>query len=137
MAAPFLTIKCPNMPEVLAKLKRFGATGPDAVSRGLYSWGEGTRTVAVKRTPKDTGTLRNTIYVKRMEGAIAIGAGGPAAPYAKYVHESLRSKHGSPIKYKTPGTGPKYIENPIRERRDELAKDVLRELKKETERTFS
>jgi len=120
------------MPKVLAGMKALGAGAPDAVSRGLYAWGEQTRTAAIRKTPKDTGTLRNSIFVQRGNRAISIVAGGPSAPYAVTVHENLSHK----IKWRTPGTGPKYIENPIRERRPQLEKDIDREIQQELRKHF-
>jgi hypothetical protein len=37
----------------------------------------------------------------------------------------------NPIHWTTPGTGPKYLENPINERMPKLGQEVARELDKE------
>lgn len=81
--------------------------------------------MALRRTPKRWGTLRDTLTVK-VTGTdsckVEIYAGGPAAPYAVVQHEKQFDN------YTTAGTGPKYLENPINERKPQLATDLKREL---------
>ena len=79
------------------------------------------RTEVVKRTPKDVGTLRNTIHVDGPESqgkriTVAIVAGGPAAPYAIVQHENLSFKH-------TEGQA-KYLESVILESRSTIGADI-------------
>lgn len=126
-----MTINCPRMRELSARLKEFRGSSVQAIARGMRAWGETTRTAAIKVTPKDWGTLRNTIFVDQNttgeQTRLTIGAGGPAAPYAVVVHEKL-----SGVNWRTPGTGPKYLENPIRERMPKLDDRVAREVERET-----
>lgn len=131
MPNQLITIKCPQLQDTVRGLKQLGTNAPKAIGRAMRGWGEITRTVAVRITPKDLGALRNSIFVKQDEDGstqrITIGAGGGSAPYAVHVHENLKST----VKWKTPGTGPKYIERPVRERMPKLDGDISRELDKE------
>lgn len=46
------------------------------------------------RTPVRTGTLRNSGHVRSAdEHGFTVAFGGPAAPYAYYVHENLKARH--------------------------------------------
>lgn len=46
------------------------------------------------RTPVRTGTLRNSGHVRSADAhGFVVAFGGPAAPYAFYVHENLRARH--------------------------------------------
>jgi hypothetical protein len=79
------------------------------------------RTEVVKRTPKDTGALRNTIFVDgpTQDGNIvraSIVAGGPAAQYAIVQHEDLSLRH-------TEGQA-KYIESVLLESRATIGSEV-------------
>jgi hypothetical protein len=76
-----------------------------------------------RRTPVDQGTLRGTVHVEGpfYEGRMIrmmIVAGGPAAPYAIYVHEDLEAFHKV-------GQA-KYLESVIFESRPHMAARVAR-----------
>ena len=135
-----IRITCTGLPKAIARLKELGVSAPIAVARGMRSWGEQTRTQAIKVTPKMWGALRDSIYVdqslKSGKATLNIGAGGPAAPYAVVVHENFgrtRSKYHS-IKWTTAGTGPKYLENPIRERMPLMDGEISQEIEEELKR---
>lgn len=71
-------------------------------------------------TPMRDGILRSTQHVKppvitRDEVKVEFGYGGPAAPYAWRVHELPESSN-----WTTPGTGPKYLEGPLQQRKPSL-----------------
>lgn len=123
-----VNIACPKLPQVVSRLNQLNGNAPKAVTRGLYGWAEQTRTAAIEVTPKNLGELRDSIHVpvpSPDECKVSIVAGGPAAPYAVRQHEKLFDN------YTTPGTGPKYLENPINERMPKLSEDISRELDKE------
>ncbi len=128
----FAKITCPDINNIKARLTELASMSEKgavlAVARGMFAWGEDTARRAKYVTPKDTGNLRASIHanVKRSGGKVTltIGAGGPAGSgnidnetnkkhvgYAKIVHEQLGK-----VVWRTPGTGPKYLENPINER---------------------
>ena len=69
---------------------------------------------ALPGTPLEHGPLRasqhvNTPKISNTEVTVEFGFGGPSAPYAFIVHEMPSSN-----KWTTPGTGPKYLEGPVR-----------------------
>lgn len=81
-----------------AKLQRLAQKFPDEIKGALYVETEVEVTEVKKRTPVDKGPLRSSIH---QEGPFREGrrvytkivAGGPAAPYAIYVHEDLEAFH--------------------------------------------
>jgi hypothetical protein len=79
------------------------------------------RTEMVRRTPKEFGTLRNTVMVQPPEWngntiSCSVVAGGPSAPYAIVQHENLQYRH-------TEGQA-KYIESVILESRSSIGAEV-------------
>ena len=138
-SATFCKIECPQLEKVKAGLRELASLSSDkgaaqAVARALLSWGETTRTTKIlPRTPKDFGNLRGTITARvTRQGSVArleFYAGGPAAPYAVHVHENLKAN----VHWKTPGTGPKYIENPVTEEMPRLEDEVGREVERATQ----
>ncbi len=101
-----------------AKVRRLAKKFPDEVIRALYIETEIETTEAKRRTPVDKGPLRASVHQEgptRKGRAIGtmIVAGGPAAPYAIYVHEDLEAEH--------PVGQAKFIESVIMEVRPHLA----------------
>jgi hypothetical protein len=98
--------------------------GPKAARRALRKWAERVvRDIKKDDVPMSLhgGTLRSTIHVEQDEEGVEIVAGGPAAPYAREVHEDF-SWHRenvpgwpSKINWTKAGTGPKYLERPALE----------------------
>ena len=77
-------------------------------------------------TPIDTGALRGSGGVSApMNTPQGIGVdiffGGPAAPYALYVHEIMYYKHNSP-------TQAKFLEQPFMERLPDIQKNMARRI---------
>ena len=80
---------------------------------------------AVQITPIDSGELRlsgtATVEKKGVESIGRVGFGGGQVDYALAVHETVKN-------YKEPGTGAKYLENPLKENAqkyfDKIANDV-------------
>jgi len=70
-------------------------------------------------TPEEWGALRGSGTVKPLNGGKTqeIAYGGAAAPYALVQHEAPGGWN-----YTTPGTGPKYLETPLRENADKVLK---------------
>lgn len=95
---------------------------PTAVASALYIESQLMATEVKKRTPVDSGDLRGTIHVvgptqERNVIYALIVAGGPAAPYAIYVHENMSASHSSPP---FGGGQAKFIESVIDENRATL-----------------
>jgi len=91
------------------------------VSEELYVFANDVKEASQMVVPVDTGALMNSATVKgpNKEGdviTVTIGYGGVAVGYALKVHEDL-DPH---IRWKRPGSGPKYLENPLKERQEKL-----------------
>lgn len=91
------------------------------VAAELYQWCEERMAVSKERVPVKHGHLRSTGKVEKPvwdgnEVSVTMGYGGPSddgayVDYAGAVHEMMDSS----VHWTTPGTGPKYLENPIKE----------------------
>jgi allophanate hydrolase subunit 2 len=68
---------------------------PHAVGRALRAEAEIEMTEAKRRTPVDTGALRDsgTVEGPDSDGVVRMYFGGPSAPYAVVVHEDLEAFH--------------------------------------------
>lgn len=124
--------------EVVDKLNEIAMKTPNAALRALNEIAEGVSAVSKSRTPVDTGTLRGSHIVRtELEGGefatATIEVGGPAAPYALFVHEGLfqgggrsggsvasHSRKGKAGKKKGVG-GPKFLESAVNEVTPSLA----------------
>jgi hypothetical protein len=72
---------------------------------------------AIKLTPVRTGNLRQSAYSDvflRKMGNEIVGEIGYQAAYAPFVHEMTVSRSGNPIRWTKPGTGPKFLERPLK-----------------------
>lgn len=99
-----------NLKDVLDKLGRIPAAVKDGLATQLYQSAEEVMAKAKELTPVDTGALRASGHVQPpVEDArgvsVELGFGGPAAPYAVYVHENLDARH-------TVGQA-KFLEEPL------------------------
>ena len=77
-------------------------------------------------TPIDTGALRGSGGVSapmNMPSGIGVDIffGGPAAPYALYVHEIMYYQHNAP-------TQAKYLEQPFMERLPDIQKNMAQRI---------
>lgn len=93
-----MDFKLEGSDEVKAALERIARAVPGEVSRALYEEAHIERTESMRRTPVDTGSLRASHEVSRPKMSwdgweVTISVGGPAAPYAVYVHEDLEAIH--------------------------------------------
>lgn len=103
------------------------------LERGLVKEAEGVMTISKQAyVPVEFGTLKNSGFVDKPKRrgrrvVIELGFGGPAAPYAIFVHEDLLAFH-------TVGEA-KYLEKPLRRARrgmaERLAKEIRAELRRE------
>jgi hypothetical protein len=72
------------------------------------------------------GALRGSIHVTEPQFSVrgfirvAVVAGGPAAPYALAVHEWVDPK----VNWTVPGTGPKFLEEPLNEARPGIEREL-------------
>lgn len=90
------SIHIDGLDQVLDQLKRIGEDAKQETSDALYAEAELIMGEAKHRTPADTGALRSSGHVVPPDSPgdpIVLAFGGPAAPYAVYVHENLEAKH--------------------------------------------
>jgi hypothetical protein len=101
-----------NIPKVIGNIKKLEKGVPLLAAAALYQEALIEQKESMKRTPVDTGTLRNSHetsapYWKGKFLNVDIQVGGPAASYAVVVHEDLEAfhRHGEA----------KFLENTIKE----------------------
>lgn len=107
------------------RLKILAKKFPDEVGRALFIEAEIESKEVKRRTPVDKGNLRGSVHVvgpkrewRKIE--VLIVAGGPAAPYALYVHENLEAEHKV-------GQA-KFLESVILESRPHMASRVAKRI---------
>jgi len=110
------------------RMRRLAKSTPEAIAAALYQETEIEAKEVKRRTPVDQGTLRSSVHVvgplwRNMRKFVytLIACGGPAAPYAVYVHENLTAFHKV-------GQA-KFLESVIMESRPYIAARVARRLK--------
>ena len=108
--------------DVKARIQRAVRELPHAVASALYSEAQTIREVSMQRTPVLTGALRASHAVRGPffgadEVSVDIAVGGPAAPYAIFVHENLAAHHDV-------GQA-KFLESALLEAKPTLAQNVL------------
>ena len=127
----FVSVKWSGSAQVQKNLKSLAAKFPHEVARALYQETEIEATECKRRCPVDTNALRSSIHV---EGPVVestgffsndsiytiIVCGGPAAPYAIYVHEDLTKHH--------PVGQAKFIESTLLESRPYMAQRIARRI---------
>ncbi len=114
--------------ELLTSLRAFAVRAVDEFAAALYAEAEIEMAEAKRRTPVDTGTLRNSGHVQPpvKDGnstSVVLGFGGPAGAYALAVHEhpsefsppSWSGYGADDIQWSVPGTGPKFLESTLLE----------------------
>jgi hypothetical protein len=111
--------------QMRTRLERLAKRFPDDIARGMFQEGEVEATEVKRRTPVDRGTLRGTVRVVGpfREGRriwVLIVCGGPAAPYAIFVHENLTAVH--------PVGQAKFLESVILESRPYMAQRVAKRI---------
>jgi hypothetical protein len=104
------------------KLEAAASNLPKNVGAALYQFGEQVMAVSKERVPVDTGRLMSTGYVTlpEQQGNSIIVTLGYATDYALQVHEDMDPR----THWTRPGSGPKYLENPLKEAQGELAGDI-------------
>lgn len=110
-----------DLGSVLSRLNEGLRRLPQEGSAELYQYGEEVMGDSKERVPVDTGALMNSgkTMAPEREGdeiTVTLGYGDEAVDYAAYVHENLDSN----VHWTRPGSGPKFLENPLKETQDEL-----------------
>src|SRR5205085_3668066 len=127
-----ITLKVNGIEKLTEKLKQ--AAGPAVrkeVAGELYRFAEEVMAASKEIVPVDTGALMNTGKVLLPEEtgdmiSVTPGYGDEAVGYALYVHENLSPT----VNWTRPGSGPKYLENPVKDKQDELPGRLMGAYKK-------
>ncbi len=82
-----------GLSKIQALLRKHREKAVQALKREMYQEAQGIMTQSKELVPVDTGNLRDsgTVQLPREEGGAIVqelGFGGPAAPYAIFVHEN-------------------------------------------------
>ena len=124
-----VTVKLVGLDKVVARLQQIGRNVPTIVGRALRAEAEIEMTEAKRRVPVLTGTLRASGTVTgpaKGEITVRLSFGGPAAPYALYVHENEEAWHRS-------GQA-KYLESVILESAPHLGNRVAKRIESDMAR---
>ena len=114
--------------------QRFQAAAPkirEEVARELYVFGTEVMEASLRVVPVKTGALMNTGKVDPPvydgdEVSVKIGYGDEAVGYALYVHENMSTT----VNWTRPGSGPKFLEAPLKERQDKLPGRITEAVKR-------
>lgn len=126
-----------------AVIARVTANLPQRAAAALYQEAEAIMAVSKPLAPVATGVLRAGGYVSQPviqsdRISVEMGYGGAASEYLIAAHEHL-SEHSPPswvaaeaagrgIHWSVPGTGPKFLENPIKEAAPFLADRIAQRI---------
>lgn len=120
-----------GLTEAVADLRELGPRVARVAGERLATEAEvNVMTPSKERCPVDTGTLRSTGHVDKPEISaegikVTVGYGGPAAPYALYVHERLETKLGNEIHH--PVGGAKFLESVMNENGEAIINRVIKD----------
>ncbi len=97
----------------------------DEVKAELWQFAQEVMTDSKQVVPVDTGALMSsgqvsTPAVSGREISVALGYGNQSVGYALYVHENMSPN----VHWTRPGSGPKYLENPLKAKQDQLGPRV-------------
>lgn len=120
-----MEIEIRNVDRVADELRGIARHLADAVGPALRAEAEIEMTEAKRRTPVDTGALRGSGHVagpkhSGRDTQVTLAFGGPAAPYALFVHENLDAHH--------PVGQAKFLEGTLHESAPYLAQRIARRI---------
>jgi hypothetical protein len=112
--------------ELQAVLRAAQLEAPKAVAIAIYEEANVIFAKSQVLVPVDTGVLRGSGGVSAIQGSgqgmyVDIFYGGPAAPYALYVHEIIGNYHNPP-------TQAKYLEQPFMESLAQIQNNISRRI---------
>jgi len=112
--------------DVLANLNRVTREIELKAEKSIGQCAEDLLDKATQKTPIDSGELRlsgtATVEKKGVESIGRVGFGGGQVDYALVVHETIKN-------YKEPGTGAKYLENPLKENAQRYFNKIANDVK--------
>jgi hypothetical protein len=121
-----ISLSVSGIDKLKERLAASGAAVRKSVAAEMYQFSEEVMAASKEVVPVDTGALMATGHVELPveDGdvvTVTLGYGDTAVGYALYVHEDM-----SPTtKWTRPGSGPKYLEGPLKERQDSLPGRLL------------
>ena len=112
--------------ELQAVLRAAQQNAPKAVAQAIYEEAQVIFAKSQVLVPVDTSALRGSGDVSAIQGSgqgvyVDIFYGGPAAPYALYVHEIIGNYHNPP-------TQAKYLEQPFMESLAQIQNNISRRI---------
>ena len=112
--------------ELQAVLRSAQQNAPKAVAQAIYEEAQVIFAKSQVLVPVDTSALRGSGDVSAIQGSgqgvyVDIDYGGPAAPYALYVHEIIGNYHKAP-------TQAKYLEQPFMESLAQIQNNISRRI---------
>jgi len=112
--------------ELQAVLRAAQRNAPKAVAQAIYEEAQVIFNKSQILVPVDTSALRGSGDVSAIQGSgqgvyVDIFYGGPAAPYALYVHEIIGNYHKAP-------TQAKYLEQPFMESLAQIQNNISRRI---------
>lgn len=127
---PKVTFKINGKDVLEAKVSAAIQNAGPAVAQALYMFSEGVMTASKRVVPVETGALMNTGRVNPPEitgnkATVTMGYGSESVGYAMYVHENLNPG----VNWTRPGSGPKYLENPLKARQNKLPGMIAQAIK--------
>ena len=103
---------------VIRKMRKSKKMTGKALEAGLKRGGLYVQRESQKVVPIDLGNLKNSAFTRAFRSGLrTVVVVGYTAFYAVYVHEDLKARH-------RPGKRNKYLEHPIREKRDRILKII-------------
>lgn len=113
-----------GMSTLLGRLEQMRDDLPKELDRALYREAQAIFRKSQRLVPVDKGFLKNSGVVEGPTNhEVLIGYGGPAAPYALYVHENPEAKHAKGKTYK-------FLEIPLMESRQGMEQRLAEALEK-------
>jgi hypothetical protein len=115
-----LRFEITGLDDLKSKIQNAANELPRNAGAALYQFAEDVMSVSKdERVPVDTGRLMNSGYVAlpQQEGNVISVTMGYGTDYALKVHEDMDAH----VHWKRPGSGPKFLENPLKESEANLA----------------
>jgi len=117
-------------------LKSAGDDAPKVLGQALSEEAQIMMRDSQKLVPHADGTLMSSGVVEppQINGksvVVRLGYGGAASKYAERQHDDLNLNHPDPRNSKSRASGqPKYLEEPVRARMDDLQKNLLERVRR-------
>lgn len=123
---PSFNVSISGIDDLKAKLAKNAPKARQDVKAEIYQFSEEVMADSKQVVPVRTGALMNSgkVLLPTEEGnkvSVVMGYGDESVGYALYVHEELNS-----VQWTRPGSGPKYLENPLKAKQDDLPNRIAK-----------